>query len=132
MAESSAGVVGSSRNDVRGELILDRRYLILQEQLLLLQTLDRELIGIDRQLERNDLIIEQAMLVAELDQQLSKFTVVSSLHARSAKPKAFDPREPLGTMTLQTVFCNSVRVAGRRDFGCRGSSQRCGRPGLSR
>jgi hypothetical protein len=27
------------------------------------------------------------MLVAELDQQLSQFTVVSSLHARSAKPK---------------------------------------------
>jgi len=115
-----AEVQRRSSNDVRGQLVLDRRDLVLQEQLLLLQAFDRELINVERQLERDDLIIEQAMLVAELDQQLTKFTVVSSLHARSAKPKAFDPREPPGTMALRTDFCNSDRVAGR-----------CGEPGAA-
>lgn len=114
MAETLAGRRRGSRNYVRCELILHRRDLVLQEQLLFLQTLDRELISIDSHLERDDLFIEHAMLVAELDQQLPEFTVVSSLHARSAKPKAFDPREPPGTMTFQTVFCNSDTVARRR------------------
>jgi hypothetical protein len=75
-----------SGNDVRGKLVLDSLDPILEKQLALFQPLDRELVGIDRQLERYDFGVEGAMFIAELNQKLPQFTVISSLHGRPAKP----------------------------------------------
>jgi hypothetical protein len=67
-------------------LVLDSLDPILEKQLALFQPLDRELVGIDRQLERYDFGVEGAMFIAELNQKLPQFTVISSLHGRPAKP----------------------------------------------
>lgn len=76
-----------SGDDVGRQLVLDDLDLVLQEQLALLQALDGQLVGVDGKLERYNFSVEGTMLVAELHQQLSQFTVVSSLHARSARPQ---------------------------------------------
>lgn len=56
---------GGSRDDVGEELVLDDGDLVFQGELLFLEPLDHQLIGAARAFERDDLVVEAAVLGAQ-------------------------------------------------------------------
>ncbi len=69
-----------SGNNIRGQLILNGRDLILELQLPLFQAFDLQLIGVRRRLECDDGAIEIPMFDLELHEKLTQFAFVRSLH----------------------------------------------------
>jgi hypothetical protein len=69
-----------SGDDVGQKLVLDLGDLILEGKLSLFQPADRELIRSSADLECQDLVIEQAVLRAKLNQLLPKVPIVLPVH----------------------------------------------------
>ena len=68
-----------SGDDVGKELVFDCLDLVLERQLSLLQPANQKLIGRTARFERDDLVIELAMLVPQLYELLTQLTIVLTL-----------------------------------------------------
>jgi hypothetical protein len=98
-----------SGDNVGQEPVFDLGDLILEGELLLLQAPDRQLIGRACDLEGEDLVIQQSVLGAELNQLIAKLPVVLPLHvaarqvwpARALEVKFSGGRAGLSSHLLQ-------------------------------
>ena len=69
-----------SGDDVGQEPVFDLGDLVFERELLLFQAPDRQLIGGACDLKRKDLVIQQSVLGAELNQLIAELPVVLPLH----------------------------------------------------
>src|SRR5262245_19311111 len=81
MPTRGASVVMRSRDDVGTQLVLEARHLVLELQLAPLQPRQVELVRCAGSLERGDLVVELAVLEAELHELLPDRTLLITLHA---------------------------------------------------